>query len=49
MSTTRNTAQPTLALRRHSIRTLTASELSVVHGGFRPQPEPPGSHAQGSK
>jgi hypothetical protein len=36
------TAQPTPALRRHSIRTLTASELRVARGGFNPQPDPPG-------
>jgi hypothetical protein len=28
-----DTAQPTLVLRRHSIRTLTPSELRVAHGG----------------
>jgi hypothetical protein len=27
------TTQPALALRRHSIRTLTPSELRVAHGG----------------
>ena len=29
------TTRPTLALRRHSIRTLTPSELSVAHGGWQ--------------
>jgi hypothetical protein len=41
------TTQPTLALRRHSIRTLTPSELRVAQGGFNPQPDPPGSRVQG--
>ena len=29
----KNTAKPTLALRAHSIRTLTANELRVANGG----------------
>jgi hypothetical protein len=29
-----NTTPPTLALRRHSIRSLTPSELRVAHGGY---------------
>jgi hypothetical protein len=33
MRTTATTTQPTLALRRQSIRTLTPSELSVARGG----------------
>jgi hypothetical protein len=38
ISTTPNTAttaQPTLALRRHSIRTLTPNELRAAHGGWQ--------------
>jgi hypothetical protein len=45
MSANRNN---TLTLRKHSIRTLTPTELRVVNGGFNPQPEPPGS-PHGSK
>ena len=45
----KNKTKPTLALRAHSIRTLTPSELSVVHGGFNPQPEPPGGPTRGQK
>jgi hypothetical protein len=46
-----NTNDNTLALRRHSIRTLTASELRVVHGGEGdnicppPRPRPTSTHA----
>ncbi len=42
MSTTSNTTQSDLKLRRHSIRTLTPSQLRVAQGGFNPQPDPPG-------
>jgi hypothetical protein len=35
MTNTTTTAKPTLALRTHSIRTLTLTELRAVHGGWQ--------------